>query len=92
MNATKVESIDQNADLRVLFEQIKALGPQVEIDATRCAISMDIAGLAFIANTARGLHGASTMRVGLIMDLADYLCGHMPKTVRGRPASISKFV
>jgi hypothetical protein len=79
-----MSTIDQNADLHVLAAQIKALGPQIEMDAERAARDNDVAGLVFIANMARGLPGASSMRLGLALDLADYLRGMMPKMSRGR--------
>jgi hypothetical protein len=79
-------NMDRNADLAALHAAIST-NDQLAADAAACAARYDIAGLVFIANIAQGLPGGNSMRLGLALDLADYIRGIQPRTAQGQNPS-----
>jgi len=60
-------------NLVITIAAIQALGGHVYDDALRAAMTLDLSGLAYIANMANGLHGTSYVKLGFVCDLAEAL-------------------
>lgn len=81
-----MSTINHTEELQAIDKKIQQLGFEVHDDALRCAQTKNIAGLIYIANMALGRPGTSSMRLGLALDLADYMLGHGVRLGYGRQA------
>lgn len=77
-------TVNLTADLQALAEKINDMPHPCPADAFHAAVSLDLQGLAFIANIAESKHGTATRRLTEMLDLADYLQGNRIKCVTGR--------